>query len=255
MTFEEYGLWTYAREVSHESGILYFSGPGVAGRFQGEGKGAAYRIARGLVRSGWLVVLKKSKRDKKTGIYRPGEYQPLSLEEWAAKHPERYAGCGVCKAQETIPEIRNGTIPEIENGNNDTVPKIETHRSQNRNVPFLKSKRTIPEIGNKSEEENLKKRVGKRESEPGNPAPLSSPEKPNPPDRERPKLTPNGQWSVDYLDAVKKAQAKLRVSGSELELAVAGMEHTHGTDESEWPPLAQEFAQQLREGRPRVMSA
>ena len=70
MTFEEYGLWTYAREVSHKLGIFYFDGPGVAARFNGQSKNTPYRIANSLAHKGFFRLLKKAKRDRKTGIFK-----------------------------------------------------------------------------------------------------------------------------------------------------------------------------------------
>ena len=35
MTIDEYGLWTHAREVSHDSGVFYFDGRKIAARFFG----------------------------------------------------------------------------------------------------------------------------------------------------------------------------------------------------------------------------
>jgi hypothetical protein len=70
MTPAEYGLWDVCRSLSHESGILYFSGRNVAARFKGLGKTGAYNLAASLVESGWFQILKDSVR-RKDGTWSP----------------------------------------------------------------------------------------------------------------------------------------------------------------------------------------
>lgn len=162
LTFEEYGLYTYAREVSHESEILYFDGRKLAGRFSGEGKYAAYRIKDRLVEKGWFHVLKKSKRDRNTGIFKPSELKPLSLKEWAEKHPKQYADCEICKASGLA--IQTGTSPENRTGNERYSPENRNDQSWNQEQPVLKTGMTSLENRTQSDKENLIKRKGKRES-------------------------------------------------------------------------------------------
>jgi hypothetical protein len=50
LTMEEYGLWTHARQLAHDSGIFYFDGRKIAQRFGETGKNAAYRVGKNLIR-------------------------------------------------------------------------------------------------------------------------------------------------------------------------------------------------------------
>jgi hypothetical protein len=129
LTVEEYGLWTHARQLAHESGIFYFDGRKIAQRFGETGKNTIYRIGKNLIRKGWLVILRKPKR-LKNGMFSPGQYRPVSHEEWAAKHP------GACL------EFQTGTAdtsPGIGTGEDGTSPGIENDLSQNRERPVLES--------------------------------------------------------------------------------------------------------------------
>jgi hypothetical protein len=156
LTFEEYGLWVHAREVSAASGIFYFNGPAVAARFADQSKNTPYRIAAGLVKKGFFHVLKKAKRDKKTGIFRSTQYQPVSFEEWAEKYPARYTACKVCKSQNTIPENKDGTIPEFGNGASESVPEFGNDRPQTREQPSLNSGSNSYKEESKEEKESKK---------------------------------------------------------------------------------------------------
>jgi len=156
LTFEEYGLWVHAREVSAESRIFYFDGPAVAARFADQSKNTPYRIAAGLMKKGFFHVLKKAKRDKKTGIFRSTQYQPVSFEEWVEKCPARYTACKVCKSQNTIPENRDGTIPEFGNGASESIPEFGNDRPQIREQPSLNSGSNSYKEESKEEKESKK---------------------------------------------------------------------------------------------------
>ena len=109
MTIDEYGLWTHAREVSHDSGVFYFDGRKIAARFFGTGKDRPYRIGKRLVRKGWFAVIRAPKR-RKNGMYAPGEYYPLSHGEWVTKYGVEF--CFTC------PQIATGGLvinPQIAN--------------------------------------------------------------------------------------------------------------------------------------------
>jgi hypothetical protein len=86
----EYAVWDICRSLSHDSGILYFSGRNVAARFRGFGKTGAYNVAASLHESGWFKLLKDSVR-RKDGTWSPRQYKVLSHADWAAEHPD---GCG-----------------------------------------------------------------------------------------------------------------------------------------------------------------
>ena len=161
MTLEEYGLWTDARDVSHGSGVFYFSGRAVAKHFRATRKHAIYRVSKSLLDSGWFEEIKESERDRMTGIYRAAEYRPLSHEEWAGKHPGQ---CLTCPEPRTganpetglaSPESWTGTCPENQTGD-------DVDQSVILNSPVRNSKLTSPETRTQSykeqpEKENLKK--------------------------------------------------------------------------------------------------
>jgi hypothetical protein len=133
LTMEEYGLWTHARQLAHESGIFYFDGRKIAERFGQTKKDAAYRVGRNLIRKGWLVVVRKPKR-LKTGMFSPGQYRPLTHEEWAAKHP--------------------GTCLEIQTGAVGTCLEIQNDLSGNPERPVWKSRHNMKGLNEKGEYES-----------------------------------------------------------------------------------------------------
>jgi len=100
LTPAEFGLWEICRSLSHQTGILYFNGPGIAARFKDTGKNTIYNIAAALTQKGWLRLLKDSVR-RRDGMFSPRQYRVLTHEEWATEHPNQ---CGL-----TVPEIGNGT--------------------------------------------------------------------------------------------------------------------------------------------------
>jgi hypothetical protein len=136
LTPEEYGLWVHARELAHASGVFYFSGPAVARHFRGTTKTTIYRVAKSLVSAGWFLEKQKSRHDPTTGVFRAAQYEPISHDEWAERHP------GQCT---TMTEIEHGTMTEIEHG-----------RSQFRDSPFPISELAMTDSGNKVDRLNGK---------------------------------------------------------------------------------------------------
>jgi hypothetical protein len=110
MTPAEYGLWDVARSLSYESGILYFSGRKIAGRFKGLGKTGAYSLAASLTSSGWFHLLKDSVR-RKDGLWSPRQYKVLSHAEWIIEHPDC---CGS--------PVPNGDQPVLAEGQDEDSP-------------------------------------------------------------------------------------------------------------------------------------
>lgn len=158
MTPEQYGLWTYAREVSHESGIFY-AGRNVGKQFNGTGKDSVYRIIKRLVKDGWFRLLRKSTRNRATGLWRPAEYYPLSVEEWAKKHPKQLR-----KPINVSDEL--DTCLENETGDESDLSGISTDLSGNPDNPVEISPLSCLEIQNKSgREESDKESLEKREEE------------------------------------------------------------------------------------------
>jgi hypothetical protein len=88
MTAPEYALWDVCRSLSHQSGILYFNGRGIAARFESMAKSTAYNLAESLVEKGWFQLLKDSQR-RKDGQFSPRQYKVLSHADWAAENPGR----------------------------------------------------------------------------------------------------------------------------------------------------------------------
>jgi hypothetical protein len=82
MTPAEFALWTYAREVSHESGRFYASSRSTAEAFSGTSKSTIDRLKHALIRSGWFVLLSESYRDPETGKWTSDVIRPLSHEKW-----------------------------------------------------------------------------------------------------------------------------------------------------------------------------
>jgi hypothetical protein len=138
MTIDEYGLWTHAREVSHESKVFYFDGRKIAARFAGTGKDRPYRIGKRLVRKGWFSVLRTPKR-LKNGMFAPGEYYPLSHDEWINKNGTDF--CFAC--------------PQTATGGDVTSPQIANDQSSNCERPVAKRGHNLKGLNlNKNKNEN-----------------------------------------------------------------------------------------------------
>jgi hypothetical protein len=86
MTCAEFGLWKQYMMLAYTSGKLFCDGRKTADRFSGESKDHIYRLRNSLINKGWLVTIKGSGRDKKTGRRTPGEFIVLSHEQWVKKH-------------------------------------------------------------------------------------------------------------------------------------------------------------------------
>ena len=130
LTMEEYGLWTHACQLAHESGIFYFDGRSIAHRFSDTGKNAVYRVGKNLIRKGWLEIVRPPKR-LKNGMFSAGQYRPVSHLQWAVEHP--------------------GACPEIGTGGDDTSPEIENDLSRNQERPVPKSGHNIKGLSIKGE--------------------------------------------------------------------------------------------------------
>src|SRR5262245_32282628 len=88
MTAQQYGFLDVCRALAHETGILYFNGPGIAARFQGMHKSTAYNLADSLLELGFFKLVKESHR-RRDGTFSPKQYRVLSHDEWAAEHPNK----------------------------------------------------------------------------------------------------------------------------------------------------------------------
>jgi hypothetical protein len=138
MTIDEYGLWTHARELSHESKVFYFDGRKIAARFSGTGKDRPYRIGKRLVRKGWFSVLRAPKR-LKNGMFAPGKYYPLSHDEWINKNGTDF--CFAC--------------PQSATGGDSTSPQIANHQSSNCERPVAKRGHNLKGLSlNRNKNEN-----------------------------------------------------------------------------------------------------
>lgn len=124
MTCAEFGLWTQYRILSYKSGILFCDGRKTAERFSGENKDHIYRLRKKLVANGWLVVVKDSKYDKKTGRRTKYEFHVLSHEQWVKKHGKKD-----CKS-----EVFEGLLPFA------PVQMVEKSLSQIQEQPSCTSK-------------------------------------------------------------------------------------------------------------------
>jgi|SRR5579862_2394175 len=107
MTLQEYGLWTYAREVSYKSGEFYLSGPKAASAFSDTGKNVIYRVGKRLIAKGWFKLLRPRHRSKITGMMTPNVVSALTSEQWHAEY-----GTGECPCPEMVME--NATVPPAE---------------------------------------------------------------------------------------------------------------------------------------------
>lgn len=88
LSASEYGFYDVCRSLSHKTGVLYFDGRDIAGRFGSMAPSTAYNLAARLVKKGWLVLTKDSQR-LSSGRFSARHYRVLSHEEWAAEHPRR----------------------------------------------------------------------------------------------------------------------------------------------------------------------
>jgi hypothetical protein len=116
MTLQEYAIWSYARQVSHDSGVFYRNGLRVITEFEGLSKSTFYRVSDQLEKKGWLVKIRDAKKLSDSRFVH-GEYRVLTHEEWVKAHP------GTCRMVEEEPSI---SIPTGGNGDDTSIPTGET---------------------------------------------------------------------------------------------------------------------------------
>jgi hypothetical protein len=87
MTDSEYGVWNYARSVSHESKVFQCSARAMAARFRSMSKSTANRRINGLVKKHWFDVIEPTKRGK-GGLWIPAKLRPLSPAEYQQRYSE-----------------------------------------------------------------------------------------------------------------------------------------------------------------------
>ena len=126
MTPAEFGLWTYASRVSHETRVFYLDCRKTASAFADVSKDSIYRLAASLERKGWFVPLNEPERTQ-GGMYSAKRYRPLSHDEWTDLHR------GACITDETGACITDATGACI---------KIDDHLSQNSPSPVSPVRRT-----------------------------------------------------------------------------------------------------------------
>jgi hypothetical protein len=132
MTAAEYGLWTYARDVSHNSGIFYASSRAIAKAFAGMTKSKVHRTSHSLIKKGWFVVVEPS-HPSPHGTWTSNVVRPLSHDEWTAIYSE-----AECAAPES-PVPQTGHVPP----EGQPVPQAKQ--------PVPKSRATCPTGGMKSD--------------------------------------------------------------------------------------------------------
>lgn len=184
LTPEEFGVYEYARRVSHDSGVFYFDGRGVASQFSSTGKNSIYRIVNGLVAKGWFIVHKERGRNA-LGVWDASQYVLVSHDDWVKSHPG-HCGQPVPKSgQAPVPNPGQVPVPVSEA----TSPDFETDQSRNREQP-------VPKLGHKSVKRNMKRKESEEKSVPpsamaparNQPFTLSDPSGGNPPQDWRKRL-------------------------------------------------------------------
>lgn len=151
LTFEEFGVYSYVRAVSHKSHVFYSDGRQLAAEFEGEGKNPAYRVINNLVKKGWLVLIKEGGRTR-FGTISPNQYEAVDHETWAAAHP------GQC--QQPVPKRGQVPVPK----ERFTSPRTGNNLSQNQEQP-------VPERGHRF----VKKEQKRKEREKDRFAPVPEP--------------------------------------------------------------------------------
>ena len=145
MTPDQYGLWTHLREVSARYKKLYFDGRTVANRFSKTSKSTVYRISDSLIRDGWLVVVKPSKR-LPDGTYSKRELRVLSHKEWSENNP------GKCQP---VPPV--GQDQTNQSHFDDHLSQNNDHLSQNEGSP-------VPPVGHKQDVTSIQEANNKQEA-------------------------------------------------------------------------------------------
>jgi hypothetical protein len=162
MSMGEFALWSVCRSLAYKyGGLLYFDGQDVALMFEKTGKDKVYRLAKSLVKKGWFVRVRKRSRNPITGLWKRSEYQILSAEEWAKKHPHK------CSPQH--PQNRGQTIPQNANG---PFPEMRMDHSLECKHPFPEMQLSIPQNATDIDTEYLEEIL---REEKGKPKPSLSP--------------------------------------------------------------------------------
>jgi hypothetical protein len=105
MTATEYAIWSVCRALAAKNGVVYFSGPKVAGKFRSMGRNTPYTTVKSLIEMGWFKKIKESHR-RADNTFTPTHYRVLTHEEWALEH----SGCCVDPSQhEGTPSQPEGT--------------------------------------------------------------------------------------------------------------------------------------------------
>jgi hypothetical protein len=154
----ELGLWSFCRQISHDSGVFQIGCRRIAARFDSCGKSAINRLLDSLLSKGWAIVQRRKKRGH-NGVWIPAELKILDHTEWAANHP------GECKKavervekalgrigdeEETATACPKEPVPpadDLSQKEVSPVPSTGHVLSQNEGVPVPKSDSTCPKNG------------------------------------------------------------------------------------------------------------
>lgn len=155
LTPEEFGFWEVCRSLSFKfKGKLIFDGRHIAAYFGDTGKNTIYRLAKQLQDKGWFICTKKTRRDKRH-LQTPTEYQVLSHEQWAKRHPKK---CLVLESgpdasdlwssfqEQSGPGIGNDLVPEPGHSTENT-PITENKALLRSSDPSSVNGKKWPELG------------------------------------------------------------------------------------------------------------
>jgi hypothetical protein len=117
MSPAQFGVWTYASQVSYGSGIFYGDVRATAEQFSSTGKSVIHRIVKSLEVAGWLRVIRPTLREN-DGTFSCAQYRVVSHAEWVHDHPGQCVACPV-----------RGTGCD-EPANASTCPKTDPHLSR-----------------------------------------------------------------------------------------------------------------------------
>lgn len=130
MTPEEFALWNVSRQISHQTGRLYFDGRAMAAQFAGTSKSRIYRLAKRLLDKGWYELIALPVRNKRTGLFSSTQYRVLSADEWAERRPHDCAASSPQNGTGASQDCGNSTIKSAANQHH-PVPKLGTASPQN----------------------------------------------------------------------------------------------------------------------------
>lgn len=222
MTPEEFGLWSYGRAVSHETGVLYL-GRDAAKQFDDTDKNAIYRISKCLLKSGWFELLREFSYNKKTGVFTAAQYRALSMEEWAEKYPGRLR-------TEPCPEIGNGSNPVPQSGQASASPENGTHLSRNQDAPVPISDSPVPNSGINLKAANLEKKNIEKKNQKQPAGSKSSAQSSNPVGQE------SENWKKRFIEAVRVigTRTKYNVNLLPVPAWVFQSIQKHGKEAGDW---------------------